>query len=61
VLRDIIKKEILETITNAKFVFTFLLCSVLILFAILFTCDEIAGEKEMQYREEPAWSKQIHG
>jgi ABC-type transport system involved in multi-copper enzyme maturation permease subunit len=34
VLRDIIKKEILETITSAKFVFTFLLCSILILLSV---------------------------
>jgi ABC-type transport system involved in multi-copper enzyme maturation permease subunit len=33
-LRDIIKKEILETITSAKFVFTFLLCAVLILLSV---------------------------
>jgi ABC-type transport system involved in multi-copper enzyme maturation permease subunit len=33
-LRDIVKKEILETITSAKFVFTFLLCSILILLSV---------------------------
>jgi ABC-type transport system involved in multi-copper enzyme maturation permease subunit len=33
-LKDIIKKEILETITSAKFVFTFLLCAILILLSI---------------------------
>jgi len=33
-LKDIIKKEILETITSPKFVFTFLLCVVLILLSI---------------------------
>ncbi len=33
-LKDIIKKEILETITSPKFVFTFLLCAVLILLSI---------------------------
>jgi ABC-type transport system involved in multi-copper enzyme maturation permease subunit len=33
-LKDIIKKEILETITSAKFVFTFLLCAVLILLSV---------------------------
>ena len=33
-LRDIIKKEILETITSPKFVFTFLLCAVLILLSV---------------------------
>ena len=33
-LRDIIKKEILETITSAKFVFTFLLCAILILLSV---------------------------
>ena len=30
-LRDIIKKEILDNITSPKFVFTFLLCTILIL------------------------------
>ncbi len=33
-LKDIIKKEILETITSAKFVFTFLLCAILILLSV---------------------------
>jgi len=33
-LRDIIKKEILEAITSTKFVFTFLLCSILILLSV---------------------------
>jgi ABC-type transport system involved in multi-copper enzyme maturation permease subunit len=33
-LKTIIKKEILETITSAKFVFTFLLCAVLILLSV---------------------------
>ena len=33
-LRDIIKKEILETITSPKFVFTFLLCTVLIILSV---------------------------
>ena len=33
-LRDIIKKEILEGITSAKFVFTFLLCTILILLSV---------------------------
>jgi hypothetical protein len=33
-LKDIIKKEILETITSPKFVFTFLLCTVLILLSV---------------------------
>jgi ABC-type transport system involved in multi-copper enzyme maturation permease subunit len=33
-LKDIIKKEILETITSPKFVFTFLLCAVLILLSV---------------------------
>mgnify|MGYP002261879420 CR=1 FL=1 len=34
VLRDIIKKEILDNITSPKFVFTFLLCAVLILLSV---------------------------
>ncbi len=34
-LRDIIKKEILDTITSPKFVFTFLLCTILILVAVI--------------------------
>jgi ABC-type transport system involved in multi-copper enzyme maturation permease subunit len=33
-LKDIIKKEIIETITSAKFVFTFLLCAALILLSV---------------------------
>ncbi len=33
-LKDIIKKEIVETITSPKFVFTFLLCAVLILLSV---------------------------
>lgn len=33
-LKDIIRKEILETITSAKFVFTFLLCAILILLSV---------------------------
>jgi ABC-type transport system involved in multi-copper enzyme maturation permease subunit len=33
-LKDIIKKEILETIISAKFVFTFLLCAILILLSV---------------------------
>jgi len=33
-LKDIIKKEILETITSTKFVFTFLLCAILILLSV---------------------------
>jgi len=34
VLKDIIKKEIVETITSPKFVFTFLLCAILILLSV---------------------------
>jgi ABC-type transport system involved in multi-copper enzyme maturation permease subunit len=34
-LRDIIKKEIIEVITSLKFLFTFLLCAVLILLSVL--------------------------
>jgi len=33
-LRDIIKKEVLDTITSPKFVFTFLLCTILILLSV---------------------------
>ena len=33
-LRDIIRKEILDTVTSSKFVFTFLLCTVLILLSV---------------------------
>ncbi len=33
-LKDIIKKEILETVTSPKFVFTFLLCTILILLSV---------------------------
>ena len=33
-LRDIIRKEMLDTITSPKFIFTFLLCTILILLSV---------------------------
>jgi ABC-type transport system involved in multi-copper enzyme maturation permease subunit len=44
-LRDIIKKEILENITSPKFVFTFILCTVLILLSIYTGITNFEAEK----------------
>jgi len=45
-LKDIIKKEILETITSPKFVFTFLLCTVLILLSVYTGIINFSAEKK---------------
>ncbi|MCK7473245.1 MAG: ABC transporter permease subunit [Rhodopseudomonas palustris] len=45
-LRDIIKKEILDNITSPKFVFTFLLCTILILLSVYTGRDELPGREE---------------
>jgi len=45
-LRDIIKKEIIEGITSAKFVFTFLLCSILILLSVYTGITNYRGEQK---------------
>jgi ABC-type transport system involved in multi-copper enzyme maturation permease subunit len=45
-LRDIIKKEILETITSAKFVFTFLLCAILILLSVYTGVSNYAADQK---------------
>jgi len=45
-LRDIIRKEILETITSPKFVFTFLLCTVLILLSVYTGIANYQAEKK---------------
>jgi ABC-type transport system involved in multi-copper enzyme maturation permease subunit len=45
-LRDIIKKEILDNITSPKFVFTFLLCTVLILLSIYTGVTNYRAEKK---------------
>jgi ABC-type transport system involved in multi-copper enzyme maturation permease subunit len=45
-LRDIIKKEILEGITSAKFVFTFLLCSILILLSVYTGITNYSAEQK---------------
>jgi len=45
-LRDIIKKEILDNITSPKFVFTFLLCAVLILLSVYTGVTNYAAEKK---------------
>ncbi len=45
-LRDIIKKEILDNITSPKFVFTFLLCAVLILISVYTGVTNYAAEKK---------------
>ncbi len=43
-LKDIIKKEIVETITSPKFVFTFLLCAILILLSVYTGATAYRGE-----------------
>jgi len=45
-LRDIIKKEILDNITSPKFVFTFLLCTILILLSIYTGVTNYRAEKK---------------
>jgi len=45
-LKDIIKKEILETITSPKFVFTFLLCAILILLSVFTGISTYRAEKK---------------
>jgi ABC-type transport system involved in multi-copper enzyme maturation permease subunit len=45
-LRDIIKKEILDNITSPKFVFTFLLCTVLILLSVYTGVANYGAEKK---------------
>jgi ABC-type transport system involved in multi-copper enzyme maturation permease subunit len=45
-LRDIIKKEILDNITSPKFVFTFLLCAVLILLSVYTGVANYTAEKK---------------
>ncbi len=45
-LRDIIKKEILDTITSPKFVFTFLLCTILILLSVYTGVVNYGAEKK---------------
>src|SRR4030066_2371473 len=45
-LRDIIKKEILDNITSPKFVFTFLLCTILILLSVYAGVTNYRAEKK---------------
>ncbi|MBN1938016.1 MAG: ABC transporter permease subunit, partial [Candidatus Aminicenantes bacterium] len=45
-LKDIIKKEIVETITSPKFVFTFLLCAVLILLSVYTGITSYSAEQK---------------
>jgi ABC-type transport system involved in multi-copper enzyme maturation permease subunit len=45
-LRDIIKKEILDNITSPKFVFTFLLCTILILLSVYTGITNYRAEKK---------------
>jgi ABC-type transport system involved in multi-copper enzyme maturation permease subunit len=45
-LRDIIRKEILDTITSPKFVFTFLLCTILILLSVFTGATNYVAEKK---------------
>ncbi|OGD27553.1 MAG: hypothetical protein A2028_03940 [Candidatus Aminicenantes bacterium RBG_19FT_COMBO_59_29] len=55
-LRDIIKKEIFEGITSAKFVFTFLLCSILILLSV-YTGITNYGTEQKEYATAVALNK----
>ncbi|MDW7760553.1 MAG: ABC transporter permease subunit [Acidobacteriota bacterium] len=45
-LRDIIRKEILDNITSPKFVFTFLLCTILILLSVYTGVTNFAAERK---------------
>ena len=45
-LKDIIRKEIVETITSPKFVFTFLLCAVLILLSVYTGISNYSAEQK---------------
>ena len=45
-LKDIIRKEIVETITSSKFVFTFLLCAVLILLSVYTGITNYSAEQK---------------
>ena len=56
-LRDIIKKEILDAITSPKFVFTFLLCTVLILLSVFTGVSNYEAEKK-EYTASVALNKQ---
>jgi len=55
-LRDIIKKEILEGITSVKFVFTFLLCSILILLSV-YTGTTNYSDEQKEYATAVALNK----
>jgi ABC-type Na+ efflux pump permease subunit len=44
-LRDIIRKEILDNILSPKFVFTFLLCTILVLLSIYTGITNYMSEK----------------
>ncbi|MGZ7065930.1 MAG: ABC transporter permease, partial [Candidatus Aminicenantales bacterium] len=55
-LRDIIKKEILDNITSPKFVFTFLLCAVLILLSV-YTGVANYGAEQKEYTAAVALNK----
>jgi ABC-type transport system involved in multi-copper enzyme maturation permease subunit len=56
-LSDIIKKEILDNITSPKFVFTFLLCTLLILLSVFTGVTNYKAEKK-EYTASAALSKQ---
>ena len=55
-LRDIIRKEILDTITSPKFVFTFLLCTILILLSVFTGVTNYVAEKK-EHTESVALNK----
>jgi ABC-type transport system involved in multi-copper enzyme maturation permease subunit len=55
-LRDIIRKEILDNITSPKFVFTFLLCTILILLSVYTGVTNYRAEKK-EYEASVALNK----
>jgi len=57
-LRDIIRKEILDNILSPKFVFTFLLCTVLILLSIYTGITNYTAEKK-EYDSSVALNREI--
>ena len=56
-LRDIIKKEILDNLLSPKFVFMFIICSVLILLSVYMGVGGYLADKKV-YDDDLAWDKQ---
>jgi len=55
-LKDIIKKEILDHLLSSKFVFMFIICSVLILLSVYMGVGEYLADKKV-YDDDIAWDK----